>query len=81
MNIVSFPTSIPSQQQLELTGAQLCTLLSQLSVNMVHQAGDLAAARDALEFAAPARRTADKIGKANAGWAAMVATIRDSWRI
>jgi len=73
------PTEVPTPQELELPRARLSGLMHDLTVDLMHHQADLLRAQDASEFAATVFRTADRLAEANARWAAMSSTIRESW--
>jgi hypothetical protein len=80
-NILSFPSSLPTPQQLELPTARISGLLHDLNVELLKAQSGLLAANNAREFAAVVRMTTDKLSEASAAWTAMSETIRTSWHI
>jgi hypothetical protein len=81
MTIATFPSKLPSPQQLELPRAQLCALLHELTNEVMARQLDLMKAGNASEFAAAVRQTAAKMAEASAGWTEMSNTIRKSWHV
>jgi len=79
VNVVKFPSKLPTPGQLELPRAQLVGVLQELSTTLLTQANELFKAATAPEFAAVVRDTAAKVADANAGWAAMSAAT-ESWK-
>lgn len=85
MNVVKFPSTLPTAQQLELPCLHLVGLLQSLTADLAAQTEELmrcaAGQGYAVEVAAIVHKTAGKIAEASAGWAAMSDAIRSSWGV
>jgi hypothetical protein len=81
MSILNFPTKLPTPGQLELPRALAAEALHELTRDLMDLQLEILRTSSAAEFAAAARKAADKLSAASLGWTSMVGTIRDSWGI
>jgi hypothetical protein len=79
MTIITFPSRMPTPQQLDLPRAELSLLLHELVTELIQYQSDLMMAQSAPEFAAAVRKTTDKLAEASAGWTQMSTIIREEW--
>jgi hypothetical protein len=81
VNIVKFPTKLPSPDELDLPRAKIVELLEAMSNRALARCNGAMVASNAAELAALIRGAADDAASDSEGWQEVLQTIRDSWGI